>query len=111
MGREREREEQLSELGEKVPAELRSSIEPKLAALKEKVAEPEPDVEALKSMTKDLQMELMNVGQAAYAAAGAGDAAAGGEEPHARRPNPDEVISARNCRCCVAQCPHRLAPR
>jgi len=85
-------EEQLSELGEKVPAELRSSIEPKLAALKEKVAEPEPDVEALKSMTKDLQMELMNVGQAAYAAAGAGDAAAGGEEPHARRPNPDEVI-------------------
>merc|ERR1740138_1148765 len=74
-------EKQLSELGDKVPADLKATIDPKLAALKEKVAEGEPDVELLKSMTKDLQEELMKVGQAAYANTGA--AAAPGETPPA----------------------------
>merc|ERR1719210_2527698 len=60
-------EKQLADLGDKVPADLKASIEPKLAALKEKVAEAEPDSELLKKMSKDLQDELMKVGQAAYA--------------------------------------------
>mmetsp|Transcript_43056 Transcript_43056/g.91780 ORF Transcript_43056/g.91780 Transcript_43056/m.91780 type:complete len:743 (-) Transcript_43056:83-2311(-) len=78
-------EKQLSELGDKVPADLKATIDPKLAALKEKVAEPEPDVELLKSMTKDLQEELMKVGQAAYANTGTPPEGAapppGGEAP------------------------------
>merc|ERR550525_40830 len=70
----------LQELGDKVPAELKASIDPKLAALKEKVAEAEPDSELLKQMTKDLQDELMKVGQAAYANTG-GAAPEGGAPP------------------------------
>eukprot|EP00933_Yihiella_yeosuensis_P011923 TRINITY_DN1197_c0_g1_i3.p1 TRINITY_DN1197_c0_g1~~TRINITY_DN1197_c0_g1_i3.p1 ORF type:complete len:736 (-),score=246.84 TRINITY_DN1197_c0_g1_i3:258-2465(-) len=72
-------EKQLSELGDKVPAELKASIEPKVAALKEKVAEADPDTELLKTMTKDLQEELMKVGQAAYA--NTGSAPEGGSPP------------------------------
>lgn len=59
-------EKQLSDL-EKVPADLKASIEPKLQALKDKVGEAKRDTELLKTMTKDLQEELMKVGQAAYA--------------------------------------------
>merc|ERR1719188_2073079 len=72
-------EKQLQDLGDKVPADLKSSIDPKLAALKEKVAEAEPDSELLKKMTKDLQEELMKIGQAAYANTGAAPGAEGAE--------------------------------
>ncbi|CAE8625931.1 unnamed protein product [Polarella glacialis] len=59
-------EKQLQELSDKVPADLKASLEPKVAALKGKVSEAEPDAELLKNMTKELQEELMKVGQAAY---------------------------------------------
>jgi len=93
-------EKQLQELGDKVPADLKASIDPKLEALKEKVAEAEPDSELLKQMTKDLQDELMKVGQAAYANTGGaapegaappppgGDAA----QPPPADKKPDDVI-------------------
>lgn len=76
-------EKQLQELGEKVPADLKASIDPKLQALKDKVGEAEPDTELLKTMTKDLQEELMKVGQAAYANTSPppGDAAEAGSPP------------------------------
>mmetsp|Transcript_119942 Transcript_119942/g.350567 ORF Transcript_119942/g.350567 Transcript_119942/m.350567 type:complete len:741 (+) Transcript_119942:70-2292(+) len=76
-------EKQLQELGEKVPADLKATIDPKLAALKEKIAEAEPDSELLKKMTKDLQEELMKIGQAAYANTGSPPegAAPGGAAP------------------------------
>eukprot|EP00913_Durusdinium_trenchii_P006591 g6191.t3 len=78
-------EKQLQELADKVPADLKASIDPKLQALKDKVGEAEPDTELLKTMTKDLQEELMKVGQAAYANTGAspppGDAADAGSPP------------------------------
>jgi len=77
-------EKQLQELGDKVPADLKTSIDPKLAALKDAVAQAEPDPEMLKKMSKDLQEELMKVGQAAYANTGGapGDAPpAGGAAP------------------------------
>jgi len=77
-------EKQLKDLADKVPADLKASIDPKLQALREKVAEAEPDTELLKTMTKDLQEELMKVGQAAYANTGAppaGDAGAAGGAP------------------------------
>merc|ERR1719254_220440 len=74
-------EKQLQELGDKVPADLKSSIDPKLAALKEKVGDAEPDVELLKKMSKDLQDELMKIGQAAYANTGGAPGADGAAPP------------------------------
>jgi len=88
-------EKQLQELGDKVPADLKTSIEPKVSALKDAVAQAEPDTEMLKKMTKDLQEELMKVGQAAYANTGGapeGGAAPppGGEAPPAGDDKKDE---------------------
>merc|ERR1712207_42347 len=80
-------EKQLEELWDKVPADLKASIDPKLAALKEKVAEAEPDSELLKQMTKDLQDELRKVGQAAYANTG-------GASPEGAAPPPPPGDSA-----------------
>merc|ERR1719291_278746 len=74
-------EKQMQELADKVPADLKAAIDPKLAALREKVAESEPDNELLKKMTKDLQDELMKVGQAAYANTGGAPAPEGGAPP------------------------------
>ncbi|CAE7184517.1 HSP70-6 [Symbiodinium pilosum] len=88
-------EKQLTDLGDKVPADLKASIDPKLQALKDKVAEAEPDTELLKTMTKDLQEELMKVGQAAYANTGgaaAGDAGAAGAPPPGDAKGKDDVI-------------------
>merc|ERR1712060_735932 len=91
-------EKQLQDLADKVPADLKASIEPKIAALKSKVAEESPDAELLKTMTKELQEELMKIGQAAYANTGApppppGDAAAGGAPPPPPGgAKPDDVI-------------------
>merc|ERR1719291_1425764 len=93
-------EKQMQELADKVPADLKAAIDPKLAALREKVAESEPDMELLKKMTKDLQDELMKVGQAAYANTGGaapegaappppGDAA---QPPPSDKKKPDDVI-------------------
>merc|ERR1711874_79480 len=70
-------EKQLKDLADKVPADLKASIDPKLKALRDAVGSASPDTEMLKKMTKDLQEELMKVGQAAYANAGA----AGGAPP------------------------------
>lgn len=93
-------EKQLQELGDKVPADLKSSIEPKISALKDAVAAAEPDVELLKTMTKDLQDELMKVGSAAYAQGGAAGAppppegAAGAPPPPGgdKKPEGDNVV-------------------
>jgi len=63
-------EKQLEELGDKVPADLKATIDPKVTALKDAVAQDEPDTEALKQLTKELQEELMKVGAAAYANTG-----------------------------------------
>jgi len=102
-------EKQLQELGDKVPADLKATIDPKLSALRDAVAQAEPEPEMLKKMTKDLQDELMKVGQAAYAntggapegaaadAAGAAGAAGGAPPPAGDSPpkggkKPDDVI-------------------
>ncbi|CAK0865851.1 unnamed protein product [Prorocentrum cordatum] len=88
-------EKQLQELADKVPADLKASIDPKLAALREKVGEAEPDTELLKKMTKDLQEELMKVGQAAYANTGGAPAPEGGAPPPpggAAGKKPNDVI-------------------
>merc|ERR1711976_70389 len=79
-------EKQLQELGDKVPADLKASIDPKVSALKDAVAQAEPDTEMLKKMTKDLQEELMKVGQAAYANTGGAPADGGAAPPSDKKP-------------------------
>jgi len=98
-------EKQLQELGDKVPADLKASIEPKVEALKAKVGEADADAELLKTMTKELQDELMKVGQAAYANTGdaapeggapppgaEAGAAPEGEKGDKKKPDKDDVI-------------------
>jgi len=90
-------EKQLADLGDKVPADLKASIDPMLAALKEKVAEAEPDIDLLKKITKELQDELMKVGQAAYANTGSaapppGAEAAGAAPGGEQKKKPDDFI-------------------
>lgn len=81
-------EKQLGELGDKVPAEMKASIDPKVTALKDAVAQDEPDTEVLKQLTKELQEELMKVGEAAYANTG-GESPAG---PPPESANSEDVI-------------------
>merc|ERR1711908_138840 len=94
-------EKQLQELGDKVPADLKASIEPKLSALEDSVGQAEPDIELLKKMTKDLQDELMKVGQAAYANTGGapGTPPPGGVPPPggAAPPPPGDAKKTRPC--------------
>ena len=57
-------EKSLRDAGEKVPAELKESIEKKIATLKE--AKEKEDVEAIKSATQDLSSELQKIGEMMY---------------------------------------------
>ena len=72
-------EKQLGELGEQLPAEIKSGIEAKVEALKE--ALKADDIDAIKSATSDLEASLQELAQAAQGAAAAAPAPeAGGEE-------------------------------
>lgn len=88
-------EKLFTDLEDKVPADVKASIEPKVEALKEKLKETAPDMDLLKSMTNDLQSDLMKVGQAAYAAnpdsASAQAAAPGAEATAAEEPTGDVI--------------------
>mmetsp|Transcript_22933 Transcript_22933/g.68702 ORF Transcript_22933/g.68702 Transcript_22933/m.68702 type:complete len:319 (-) Transcript_22933:332-1288(-) len=70
-------EKRLQDLGDWVPADLVSPFDPKLVALKEKVAEAGPDGE--KKMTQELQEELMKIGQDPLG--GGRDPLEGGQDP------------------------------
>ncbi|BDS05187.1 chaperone protein DnaK [Oceaniferula spumae] len=71
-------EKQLGELGEQLPAEIKSGIEAKVEAVKE--ALKADDLDAVKSSTSELEASLQELAQAAQAAQGA---AAGGPAPEA----------------------------
>lgn len=71
-------EKQLTELGDKVPAEVKSNVEAKVADLKTAVASDDP--EAIRTKLEILQKEVIQMGQAIYQQPGAGGAAPGGPE-------------------------------
>jgi molecular chaperone DnaK len=84
-------EKQIAELGDQLPAELKSTLEGKVSKLKEAAAGDNPD--AIKTASDDLQQsltELYNAAQAAQQAAGAtgpaptGEAPGGGDTPSER---------------------------
>jgi len=57
-------EKQLKELGDKVPAEIKTKVEAKVNELKEVAAKD--DVEATKKALDELQKEVLAIGQAMY---------------------------------------------
>ena len=86
-------EKQIGDLGEQLPAELKSSIEGKVEAVKE--ALKADDLDSIKSSTADLEaslQELAQAAQAAGAAAGAGAAPdVSGAEEQAKSDEPKQA--------------------
>lgn len=63
-------EKQLKDLSEKVPANLKSRVESKVAGLKE--AAQTENVDQMKRAQEALQQEVMQIGQAIYGSGGTG---------------------------------------
>jgi len=86
-------EKQLKEFGEKVPAETKTKVEEKVAALRQAV--DSEDTEAMKAGIEALNTEAMAMGQAMYPQSqpGAG-AAPGGEGPSGGANPADNVVDA-----------------
>nr|BAU61572.1 heat shock protein 70B [Gonium pectorale] len=89
-------EKQLKEFEDKVPADVKSKVEAKMAELRTALASD--DTEAIKAAMNQLQQDMMAMGQAMYSQAGAGAGAAGqqgpGASPGGSSGNPDDVIDA-----------------
>jgi len=78
-------EKQIQELGDKVPADVKTKVEEKVKALKDAIASD--NTQSMKAAMEDLQKEVMAMGQAMYSqpeggapGAGAGAGAAPGDE-------------------------------
>lgn len=91
-------EKQIQELGDKVPADVKTKVEEKVKALKDAIASD--NTQSMKAAMEDLQKEVMAMGQAMYSqpeggAPGAG-AAPGGESAGEGKKSggDDDVIDA-----------------
>merc|ERR1719194_274276 len=82
-------EKQLQELGDKVPAEMKTKVEGKLAELKEAVASG--SVEGMKAAQDSLQQEVMAMGQSMYSQGGGAEGEGSAPPPP---PNDDDVVDA-----------------
>jgi molecular chaperone DnaK (HSP70) len=85
---------QIEELGEKVPADVKTKVEEKLKELNEAIASD--NTETMKTTMDELQKEVMAMGQAVYSQtppAEGGDAPPKGEAPKDGA-KPDDVIDA-----------------
>ena len=76
-------EKQLTELGDKIPDDVKEKVNAKVADLK--AAIEADDLEGMKEKQEALQQEVMAMGQAMYQGADAGAAAPGGGAPPGRR--------------------------
>ena len=95
-------EKQITELGDKVPAEMKTTVEGKVQELKDAIAAD--DVAGMKEKMETLQKEVMAMGEAMYksqdggaapgpeGAAGAGPQ--GGAAPGGKKPDDDNVVDA-----------------
>lgn len=87
-------EKQIKEFGDKVPEDVKSKVEAKIASVRDAVSKD--DTELMKSEMEGLQQEMMAVGQAVYSQAGAADqAGAPGGAPGAdKKDGGDNVVDA-----------------
>jgi molecular chaperone DnaK len=83
-------EKTLRDLGDKVPGDLKSEVEGKVAAVRAELEKESIDTPRLKELTDDLGATLQKIGEAAYQASG--DTAAGmpGEAPEQGGTDPSE---------------------
>lgn len=68
-------EKQIKELGDKVPADVKTKLDDKIKAVRDAVSED--NTEKIKAATESLQKEMMDMGAAMYQSAGAAGGAAG----------------------------------
>ena len=68
-------EKQLKEFGEKVPADVKSKVEAKIASVREAISKD--DTALMKTEMEALQQEMMSVGQAVYSQSQGGEAGPG----------------------------------
>jgi molecular chaperone DnaK len=95
-------EKALSDAGDKVPAELRTDIEGKVKAVRDAISSGDSD--AIRRAHDDLQGSIQKIGEAVYAAPGAGAAgggpapdgsAGGGAQQHGHtKPGGEDVVDA-----------------
>ena len=92
-------EKQIKEFGDKVPADVKSKVEAKIASVRDAVSKD--DTELMKSEMEGLQQEMMAVGQAVYSQAGGAEQAGaesgapGGGAPGAgKKDGGDNVVDA-----------------
>lgn len=87
-------EKQLKEFGDKVPADVKSKVEAKIASVRDAISKD--DTALMKTEMEGLQQEMMSVGQAVYSQAQGGDAGAPGAGPDAGKKSggDDNVVDA-----------------
>lgn len=78
-------EKSLKDAGDKVDAETKTAVEEAAKALKDKLAETEPDTEDLKKLTADLSDKLMKVGEIMYKQEEEAGATSGGADKDAEK--------------------------
>jgi molecular chaperone DnaK len=86
-------EKALSDLGDKVPDDVKTRVEEKVAEVRKVLEDDEADTETLKRVTEELSQEVQQIGAAAYQqpegpAAGAGPSET--EEPTDEENGPDD---------------------
>lgn len=86
-------EKLVEELGDQAPAEVKSSIETKIEAVKEALKGEDND--AVKAASEDLQSTMQELAQAAQQAAGAGAPGAGAPAPDPAAAESDEPRAAK----------------
>ena len=86
-------EKQIKEFGDKVPADVKSKVEAKIASVRDAVSKD--DTELMKSEMEGLQQEMMAVGQAVYSQAGNAEQAGPEGAPGAgKKDGGDNVVDA-----------------
>jgi len=84
-------EKTLSDLGDKVPAEVRSEVEGKIADIRSELEKEDVDISRLKNLSDSLSQSLQQVGEAAYqSAGGAAQGGMPGAESSEQPEQPDE---------------------
>jgi molecular chaperone DnaK len=86
-------ERQISELGDRAPANERARAEAMINEVREMVKSQSPDVARLRQLTGDLQQLASGLASATYTRAAAGGAQGSGRQG-TQEPGPDDVIDA-----------------
>ena len=86
-------EKTLRDMGDKVPAEVKTEVEAKVTEVKAELEKEPIDVSRLKEVTEALSLSLQKIGEAAYqAAADAGESMPGAEPNEGEGGEEDDVV-------------------